>query len=119
MASGGPGRASEGHAWTTATVENADTVVVAATHALADYERTKAYICQPHRSFREGIDFLGFYAKRKIEPFFPRVLGFRPNLIFSPETAQRLKQSGDPVDARVAEVIETELAAPESPRKPG
>jgi len=101
------------------TLENADTVVVAATYALADYERTSAYICQPERSFREGVEYLGFYAKRRIEPFFPRVVGFRPNLLFTTDTAARLKATGDPVDALAAEVMETELSYSDTRREPG
>ena len=103
----------------TSTVENADTVVVAATFALADYERTKAYICQPMRSFRDGIEYLGFYAKRRIEPFFPRVLGFKKSLPFRSETVDSLLASGDPLDARVAQIIKLELADSNSQREWG
>lgn len=101
------------------TVEDADTVVVAATHALADYERTQAYICQPRRSFREGIEFLGFYAKRRIEPVFAAVVGFKKDVPFTEQTAVELAASADPLDQRVAQVIRIELQAADSLRMPG
>jgi hypothetical protein len=103
----------------TTTVENADTVIVAATVAIQDFARTGAYICQPKRSFRDGVEYLGFYAHRRIEPYFPKILGFRPNLAFSPETTKALKSSGDPVDAQAAAVMEQELEYSDSLRTPG
>ena len=101
------------------TIEDADTVVVAATHALGEYDRSHAYICQPNRSFRDGIRYLGFYAKRRVEPLFPRVLGFKKNVPFTAEQATELAASADPLDQRVAKVIQIELASPHSLRAPG
>ncbi len=53
------------------TVRDADTVVVATTHAYPEFERFGAYVCEPKRSFRENIEYLGFYAERHIQPVFP------------------------------------------------
>lgn len=98
-------------------VENADTVIVAATHAYGDFERTSAYICQPHRSFRPGTQYFGFYAKRLIEPVFPRVVDQRPSVPFAEEEAAKLEATGDPHDAHVAKIIRDSLADPETSRR--
>jgi hypothetical protein len=103
----------------TAEVENADTLVVAATNAWPEYQRTGAYICQPERSFRPTAQFLGFYAKRRIERAFPRIVAFRKNLRWTPETVESLRATDDPHDSQVAAVIESDLASPESQRTAG
>jgi hypothetical protein len=103
----------------TADIENADTVVVAATNAWPEYERTGAYICQPERSFRPTATYLGFYAHRRIERVFPRIVAFRKNLRWSSETVAELRVTGDSEDARVADIIEEDLASPESLRTQG
>ena len=92
------------------TVEAADAVVVAATDALAEYKATSAYICQPKRSFRQGLTHLGFYAHRRIEPLFPTIVHRRPNVPFTPEHAAILRASGDAADASVADVIDRAIA---------
>jgi hypothetical protein len=104
---------------TSSTIEDADVVVVAATHALAEYEAYQAYICQPHRSFRDTVQFLGFYAKRRIEPFFPKVVAFRQNVVFSNENIASLRATGDSVDARVAGVVDRVLASEKGVRMEG
>lgn len=98
-------------------VDNPDTVIVAATHALGDFERTSAYICQPHRSLRPGTKYFGFYAKRRIEPLFPRVIDQRPAVPFTDEEAKKLEVSGDPLDARVAKIIRDSLDDPDITRR--
>jgi hypothetical protein len=93
-------------------VEHADTLVVAATHAYNEFKQIGAYICQPHRSFRTDVaEYLGFYAKRRIEPDFPRIVAFRPNITFSAGRAAELRATSDVLDHRVADVIEKALAA--------
>ena len=92
------------------TVEAADTVVVAATDALAEYHATNAYICQPKRSFRQGLTHLGFYANRRIEPLFPAIVHRRLDVPFTPEHAVDLRASGDAIDASVAGVIDRAIA---------
>jgi len=92
-------------------VENADTLVVAATHAFDEYQRIGAYICQPTRSFRTDVSkYLGFYAHRRIEPVFPKIVAFRPNVTLSPENIAELKTSTDPIDRQVGEIAEKALA---------
>lgn len=98
-------------------VENPDTVIVAATHALGDYERTGAYICQAHRSFRAGATYFGFYAKRRIEPMFARVVDRRPEVLFTEVAAAALDATGDAQDKRVAKIIRDSLADPELSRR--
>ena len=51
-----------------------DTVIVAANSAYDEYHRYSAYICQPNRSFRRGIKYLGFYRERCIQPVIARIL---------------------------------------------
>jgi hypothetical protein len=101
------------------TVEDPDTVVVGAKHALEDYDRLGTYICQPERSFRSGTKYLGFYYRRRIDPRFPKVDAFRRNIVFSRENAAQLRASADPDDARVAEVIEKDLEVPSEQREAG
>lgn len=55
---------------------------------------------------------LGFYAKRRIYPAFPRIVAFRPNILFSRETVQQLRVSGNPEDGQVAEIVERDLDSP-------
>lgn len=74
------------------TVRNPDTVIVPATRALAEYHRLNAYICQPKRSF-QPVEYLGFYWQRRIEPEFPKILGFFRDVLFTAEEAQRLRRS--------------------------
>lgn len=104
---------------TTATVEDADVVVVAATHALGEYETYQAYICQPERSFRDTVQYVGFYAKRRIEPYFPKVVAFRQNVVFSTGSIAALRATGDAIDARVADVVEKLLASDDGVRLEG
>jgi hypothetical protein len=44
-----------------------DTVVVAARAACPECQRLGAYVCQPNRSFRAGLKYLGFYAEGAIQ----------------------------------------------------
>ena len=102
-----------------AAVEEADTLIVAARDAVEEFERTGAYICQPGRSFRGNSKYLGFYGHRRIEPFFPRILAFIPDLPFTPESVADLRASGEPTEARAAAIIEGELNNPNSRRMAG
>ncbi len=49
-------------------------VVVAAKFALDEYLKYSAYICLPHRSFRECIR-MAFYTKNAINRHIPKILG--------------------------------------------
>jgi hypothetical protein len=99
-------------------VRNPDVVIVPATKALGEFERLSAYICQPKRSF-QPVEYLGFYWQRRIEPQFPKVLGFVKDVLFTPEEAQRLKSEPDPVTARVGQIVEQALADDEGDRRVG
>jgi hypothetical protein len=82
-------------------VADADTLVVAATHAWTEFEETGAYICQPLRSFRANVEYLGFDAKRQIYPVFPKIVAFRPNMMFTHETIEQQRATGGAQDAEL------------------
>ncbi len=50
-----------------------DTVVVAARAAWPEYQEHGAYVCQPDRTFRDGLTHFGFYAKGAIQPLVPQI----------------------------------------------
>jgi hypothetical protein len=50
-----------------------DTVIVAARAAWPEYKEIGAYVCQPNRSFREGLRYFGFYAEAVIQPVIARI----------------------------------------------
>jgi len=85
-----------------------DTVVVAARLAWPEYQATSAYVCQPDRSFRDGIQNMGFYAAGAIQPWIPRIDTHIPSLLFSRGEAAVHRKSGNP---RLADVIEASLDA--------
>jgi hypothetical protein len=89
---------------TSPTVRDADTVVVAATLAHPEFQRLGAYICQPKRSFRDGIKYFGFYTERTIFPEFPAIVERRLDVPITEEKMAELRQ-GTELDQRVAEVI--------------
>jgi hypothetical protein len=93
----------------TQTVADADTVVVAARHAYETYLSTGSYVCQPLRSFREQIRYLGFYKDKAIQPEVPLIRHRRKNVIFTRDEATRLRGSSDETDAEVAALIDTNL----------
>lgn len=95
----------------TETVADADTVIVAARDAYDAYLITSAYVCQPLRSFRERVKYLGFYRNKAIQPEIAAIKHRRKSVVFSRDEASRLRSTGDPTDAAVAELIEARLAA--------
>lgn len=86
------------------TVADADTVVVAATLAWPEFQRLGAYICQPKRSFRDGIRYFGFYTERTIFPQFPAIVERRLDVPVTEEHIAAL-QNGSELDKRVAEAM--------------
>jgi hypothetical protein len=94
----------------TETVADADTVIVAARDAYHSYLATNAYVCQPLRSFRDRIRYLGFYKDKAIQPTVAAIRHRRKSVVFSRDEVTRLRASGDPVDAEVASLIERRLA---------
>jgi len=83
-----------------------DTVVVAARVAWPEYQRYSAYVCQPNRSFKEGIRRIAFYAGGEIQPNVPQILNRRDNVTMTRHSVAELRVSADPVDAAVADVID-------------
>jgi hypothetical protein len=66
---------------------NDDTVVVAAKVAWGEYLTYAAYVCQPDRSFREGLNNFGFYCKAHIQTIVPKIIDWVPNVAFTEEAA--------------------------------
>jgi hypothetical protein len=80
--------------------------------------RYDAYICQPERSFQD-VDRMGFYRAGSIEPFFPRIRYRKKNVEWTRASAAALRQTGGPLDAEVADLIERNLDDPADPRQEG
>lgn len=93
---------------TSPTVRDADTVIVAAKIAYPEFQRLSAYVCQPKRSFRDGVRFFGFYSERTIHPVFPAIVERRQDLPFTHEEIECLRD-GDERDRQVADVVEGAL----------
>jgi hypothetical protein len=94
-----------------------DTVIVAARNAYPEYRRVAAYICQPGRSFREGVKLMGFYYGGAIQPEVAVMRHRCDNVTLSNDGSAALRESADPLDIEVASLIDRLLA--ESPRIPG
>jgi hypothetical protein len=82
-----------------------DVVVVAAGRAYGFYLEHSAYLCQPGRSFREGIGRLGFYAQGAIQREIPRIIARRDNVDLKAETADILEASSSAVDVAVGGLV--------------
>jgi hypothetical protein len=83
-----------------------DVVIVAARHAYPEYRDIGAYICQPGRSFRDGLKRMGFYYGGAIQPEIPAIRYRRDNVIFSSENTADLRHQGNAMDAELATLIE-------------
>ena len=86
-----------------------DVLIVAGRQAYPDYHVLSAYICQPGRSFRSGIERLGFYTAFEIKPELPRILHRRDNVEFSQGNVSRLASSGEEFDGEVAALVSKAL----------
>lgn len=86
-----------------------DTVIVAAKTAYPDYLRTASYVCQPGRSFRPGLRYLGFYSAGEIKPEIARIEYHEDGVVFSQKEARRLARSKRPVDRRIGGIMATLL----------
>lgn len=80
-----------------------NTVIVAAREAWPEYQRFAAYICQPNRTFRDGLTHFGFYARGAIQPIVARIERHYVAVPFTREEAHRLRSTGD---TRAAELID-------------
>jgi hypothetical protein len=97
------------------TVADADTVIVAARNAYDNYLATAAYVCQPLRSFRDRVKYLGFYRDKAIQPEIAAIRHRRKLVVFTGEEAARLRGSGDRADAEIAVLIDARLSKGEPP----
>ena len=112
-------QSSAGRRVRTPTVQNADTVVVAARHARIDFEVLGTYICQPKRSFRDSIRYLGFYTQKRIDSVFPAIVERRRGVPFTRESIDHLGSSSDERDVKIARIIEQVLGRAGDERKEG
>jgi hypothetical protein len=85
-----------------------DTVIVAARSAWPEYHRTGAYVCQPDRSIREDVAYLGFYADGAIQPVISKIHSRYPAVLLSTEEADRRRAAGED---RLADLLERLLLA--------
>jgi hypothetical protein len=87
----------------------ADTVIVAAAVAWGEFEANGMYICQPNRSFRPGLKYMGFYHAGQIEAKIAKILDQRSESIrFDESTVAGLRQ-GSLTDRRIADAVESSL----------
>jgi len=84
-----------------------DTVIVAARWAWPEYQGHATYVCQPNRTFREGLTHFGFYADGQIQPLIPRIQGHEIAVPFTDAEVARRQQLGE---TRTAELIRLLLA---------
>ncbi|MGW8439205.1 hypothetical protein ACWGKS_29015 [Nocardiopsis sp. NPDC055879] len=85
-----------------------EVVVVAASQAYPEYLESFAYICQPGRSFREGLTHMGFYAQQAIQPHLAHIFTREDHVLFTHEEALRREVNGER-DARIADLIRSSL----------
>ena len=97
-------------------VDSDEVVVVAARNAYPEYLRRSVYVCQPRRSFRDGLTRMGFYAKGAIQRHLPRIR-YREDLVTFSRQEAAARRSGSSVDRQIGEVIELLLA--DGPREEG
>lgn len=88
------------------TVENPDTVIVAANVAYGEYLKYNAYVCQPDRAFRTDARWMGFYANEAIQKEVPEILHVWDRVRFSREKVDELRKTDDPVRNELADLIE-------------
>ncbi|WP_150244119.1 hypothetical protein [Nocardiopsis quinghaiensis] len=89
-------------------VTSDEVVVVAASQAYPEYLESAAYICQPGRSFREGLTHMGFYAQQAIQPHLARILTCEDHVPFTYEEALRREGNGGR-DARIGDLVRASL----------
>lgn len=73
---------------------------------MPEYHRIGAYVCQPNRSFREGLTHLGFYADGAIKPHISRIRTHHHPVTFTHDQASQHRASGE---AELADLIERVL----------
>ncbi len=83
-----------------------DTVIVAARSAWPEYNAISAYICQPDRTFREGLTHLGFYADGAIQPLIARIRRHELAIPFTYNEIEARRRGGD---FEIADLIASQL----------
>lgn len=91
-------------------LDSDDVVIVAARVAYPEYLQHHVYVCQPNRAFRDGLTHMGFYAEGAIQPHVPVIRRRAGAVPFTADEVQR-RRTGDTLDCRIADAIETLLAA--------
>lgn len=80
-------------------------IVVASTDtALHMYSKVSAYVCPSDRSFAQ-VGYMGFYANKRIEPYFPAIEDKIVPARWNKDEAQRLRESDAETDQRVGRVM--------------
>ncbi len=90
-------------------IDNDEVVVMAARAAYPEYLAHHVYVCQPGRTFRDGLTHLGFYAEKAIQPHVARILFREDAVVFSSEEAARRRDAGGVFERRIAETIDVLL----------
>lgn len=92
-------------------LDHLDTVIVAARFAWNEYLETGAYICQPDRSFRTGLRYMGFYTNMEIKPIVARVLYQEPQpIMFDDPTIAQFRKGEGVWDQLIGDTIEKLIA---------
>ncbi|WP_145968914.1 hypothetical protein [Streptomyces hyaluromycini] len=84
---------------------NDDTVIVAARAAWPEYQSLAAYVCQPGRSFRDGLTHFGFYADGVVQPVVARIRERYDSVLLTTEEAERCRAEGDTALADLIRVL--------------
>lgn len=82
-----------------------DTVIVAARSAWPEYRTLAAYVCQPERSFRDGLTHFGFYAEGVVQPVIARIRAHYGSVLLTHEEARRHRAEGHEALADLIEVL--------------
>lgn len=88
-----------------------DVVIVAARRAYGEYLAHGAYVCQPRRAFRTGLERLAFYKDGAVQREVPSILARRDNVDLRRETAQALMASSDQTDLEIGRLVDRLLNA--------
>lgn len=74
-----------------------NTVIVPGKISWETYIKTSVYICQQGRFFRD-VSRMAFYANKEIKPLVPEILERRGQVAWNEKEAQRLENTGNPMD---------------------
>jgi hypothetical protein len=77
----------------------------------ARYDRDAALLLRPGTPVPDDVTHVGFYVDGAIQGVVPRIEGDHPHLLFDARTAEGLAATGQPADARAAEVIQRVITA--------